>query len=166
MIRVMPRSRSGMSGNASKSNREGTLRQAWRRPSTTCSPGEVERVLTHCTWEKTTVATSRPGSNDTDRPDRRHSTSAGMALEGRHGRVARAKCASVVAASWRFFLDSADIWASQFSNVNTSAHLYWHRARARLDDRAQVVDSRGAASPRVAQSVQARWRRVAGNAPR
>ena len=42
---------------------EGTQRQAWRRPSTTCSPARgLRRVLTHCTWEKTTVAISKCGS--------------------------------------------------------------------------------------------------------
>ncbi|MDA9080667.1 hypothetical protein N9M16_04500 [Candidatus Dependentiae bacterium] len=52
-----------MLGNASKSNLSGYLRIVLEASlHILLTSARLWRVLKHCTWEKTTVATSRPGS--------------------------------------------------------------------------------------------------------
>ena len=111
----------------------------------------LTRVLTHCTWEKTTVAISRPGSKigrygsgtltpkPTDDPsnyaDECDSAEPGAAVRvdmvAREGEVCGA---SWLFQSWAFFLGRLTRHCSgqaEFSNVNSRRHtFYWHRARA------------------------------------
>ena len=110
----------------------------------------------------------KPTDDPSNYADECDSAEPGAAGSGRHGRARGRVSVRRGFFSWAFFLgvDTTLLGPGRIFERQHSRHtFYWHR-RARLDDRAQVVDSRGAASPRVAQSVQARWRRVAGNAPR